>query len=67
MKPYVMMQEENQIYDLYAVVNHSGSLGGGHYTAQCYNETDQQWHNFNDSSVSLLKLDKDSIPKGMFG
>lgn len=25
------------LYDLYGVVNHYGSLGGGHYTAFCQN------------------------------
>ena len=25
------------MYDLYGVVNHYGSLGGGHYTAFCQN------------------------------
>ena len=38
------------IYDLFAVSNHMGGLGGGHYTAYCKNEN--QWYNFNDSSVS---------------
>lgn len=30
-------QLEN-IYDLYAVINHFGSLNFGHYTANCYNQ-----------------------------
>ncbi|KAH7289863.1 hypothetical protein KP509_30G021800 [Ceratopteris richardii] len=40
-------------YDLYAVCNHSGSLGYGHYTAQC-KDADGLWYSFNDSSVSTL-------------
>ena len=40
-------------YDLYGVVNHFGSLNGGHYTANCRNP-DGQWYNFNDSSVSAI-------------
>jgi hypothetical protein len=40
------------IYDLYGVVNHSGTLNFGHYTAQCFNEVHQKWFNFNDSMVS---------------
>ena len=39
------------VYDLYAVVNHYGSLNGGHYTA-CGKNIDGEWYNFNDSSVS---------------
>lgn len=40
------------IYDLYGVVNHSGTLNFGHYTAQCFNQAHQKWFNFNDSFVS---------------
>lgn len=36
-------------YELYAVSNHYGSLGGGHYTA--YAKNDGSWYSFNDSSV----------------
>ena len=39
------------IYDLYGVVNHFGSLNGGHYTAYGKNPNGN-WYNFNDSSVS---------------
>ena len=40
------------IYDLFAVSEHSGGLGGGHYTAKCLNFIDEQWYDFNDSSVT---------------
>lgn len=43
---------ESFIYDLYAVDNHFGGLGGGHYTAFCRNKDDQQWYNYDDSRVS---------------
>ena len=39
-------------YEIYGVVNHQGSLNGGHYTANC--KTDQGWYNFNDSRVSKI-------------
>lgn len=35
-------------YDLYAVVNHVGALGGGHYFAYVLSETDGKWKCFND-------------------
>jgi len=38
-------------YELYAVSNHYGSLGGGHYTAYCKHR-DGTWYNYDDSSVS---------------
>ncbi|KAI8612026.1 hypothetical protein BC830DRAFT_1039718, partial [Chytriomyces sp. MP71] len=40
------------IYDLFAVSNHFGGLGGGHYTAYAKNAIDKQWYNFDDSHVS---------------
>ncbi|CAG8457041.1 4366_t:CDS:2 [Ambispora gerdemannii] len=42
------------IYDLYAVSNHyGGGLNGGHYTACVRNGYRQEWHNFDDSRVSV--------------
>lgn len=42
---------EGMVYDLFAVSEHSGGLGGGHYTAIAYNSETKQWYDFNDSSV----------------
>jgi hypothetical protein len=43
--------QEPPLYDLYAVSNHFGGLGGGHYTAFCRMPDDGTWHTFDDSSV----------------
>jgi ubiquitin C-terminal hydrolase len=40
------------VYSLFAVSNHSGGLGGGHYTAHCRHPTTKRWALFNDSHVS---------------
>lgn len=40
-------------YSLYAVSNHMGGTGGGHYTASCKG-SDGKWRYFNDSSVSEM-------------
>ena len=40
------------LYDLYAVSNHYGGLGGGHYTAFARNLKNGQWYELDDSSVS---------------
>jgi len=48
---------EPQIYDLYAVSNHYGGLGGGHYTAYAKNAENEQWYSFNDSSVGRVDGD----------
>ncbi|KAI9723333.1 MAG: hypothetical protein M1812_001216 [Candelaria pacifica] len=39
-------------YDLFAVDNHYGGLGGGHYTAFAQNFVDKNWYEYNDSHVS---------------
>ena len=46
---YVKHADVPPLYDLYAVSNHYGSTGFGHYTA--YAENGGSWHRFDDSSV----------------
>lgn len=52
---------EPLIYDLVAVDNHYGGLGGGHYTAYAKNFRDQKWYYFNDSGVSEVKNPRECI------
>jgi len=53
MRKYVLGKtEDTPIYDLIAISNHYGGLGGGHYTAFAKNHFKDQWYDFNDSSVS---------------
>ena len=42
--------KEHSKYDLFAVSQHYGGTGGGHYTAVCKN--DGKWFSYNDSSCS---------------
>ena len=43
------------IYDLFAVDNHYGGLGGGHYTAYAQNFMDKQWYEYNgESYISFI-------------
>lgn len=53
MSPYVVNKEDPRgtIYDLIAVDNHYGGLGGGHYTAYAKNADDSKWYYFDDSRV----------------
>lgn len=44
--------DEKVIYDCFAVSNHYGGLGGGHYTAYALNNG--QWFHFDDSIVTLV-------------
>ena len=39
------------------MINHFGSLSGGHYTAVCrvpFGKGKEEWHAFNDENVSKL-------------
>jgi ubiquitin carboxyl-terminal hydrolase 4/11/15 len=47
-------QEEGKeyIYDLFAVDNHYGGLGGGHYTAYAKNFYDGHWYDFNGKDTT---------------
>nr|XP_046236422.1 trichohyalin-like isoform X2 [Scatophagus argus] len=51
--PCTLQIPENQMYELYAVVDHSGNLRSGHYTARI--KDDERWYEFNDSTVRLLR------------
>lgn len=44
-------------YDLFAVSNHFGSLGGGHYTAYACLPEDRSWYCYDDSHVSPAEPD----------
>eukprot|EP00898_Chlorokybus_atmophyticus_P000740 jgi/Chlat1/1667/Chrsp127S08675 len=46
-------QEAPPVYNLFAVSNHYGGLGGGHYTAYAKHPDDGRWYSFDDSSCSL--------------
>ena len=65
------------LYDCYAISNHSGTLGGGHYTAYCrhpfkkateddgnedYDNWNDTWHLYNDRTVS--KSNAESVISG---
>lgn len=42
---------ETLIYDLYAVDNHYGGMGGGHYTAYAKNHENGKWYDYDDVSA----------------
>uniref|UniRef100_A0A5B6Z6K9 ubiquitinyl hydrolase 1 n=2 Tax=Davidia involucrata TaxID=16924 RepID=A0A5B6Z6K9_DAVIN len=49
--------QSSNCYMLYAVSNHYGSMGGGHYTAFVHHGGDR-WYDFDDSHVSPISEDK---------
>lgn len=46
---------KSEIYDLFAVDDHWGGLGGGHYTAFAQNFEDQKWYEYNGTSTVSLR------------
>jgi hypothetical protein len=54
-----MTSELDQMYDLFAVSLHTGTLNGGHYTAVAKNN--DQWYEFNDHQV--IKIAKHETSK----
>ncbi|XP_072531165.1 uncharacterized protein [Salminus brasiliensis] len=50
--PFLLIKQ-GHTYDLYAVVNHTGSLRGGHYYVSIKSFEDGLWYEFNDSTVDL--------------
>lgn len=47
-----------QLYELYALINHSGGMGSGHYTAHIKLPDENRWYNFNDTHVSSISEDE---------
>lgn len=52
-----LMQDVPPVYDLYAVSNHFGGMGGGHYNAYC-KMPNGNWWCFDDSHVHAVDKDK---------
>ncbi|XP_029941735.1 ubiquitin carboxyl-terminal hydrolase 47-like isoform X3 [Salarias fasciatus] len=56
--PYTLEVPQGQIYDLYAFVEHVGSLKSGHYTATVKSQDGRgaRWYNFCDLSVEQFPV-----------
>ena len=56
MSPFLSSQvgQGSQIYDLYGIINHYGSINGGHYISFIKNERTNQWWEYDDSTVKQL-------------
>lgn len=46
---------KQEIYDLIAIDDHMGGLGGGHYTAFAKNFVNKEWYKFDDSCATPVK------------
>ncbi|QSZ33484.1 hypothetical protein DSL72_005052, partial [Monilinia vaccinii-corymbosi] len=57
---------KEEIYDLIAIDDHWGGLGGGHYTAFAKNFVDGRWWSYNDASVDLVKNPSNMITSSAY-
>lgn len=57
-------EEGKPIYDCYAVSNHYGGLGGGHYTAHILDD-DGKWYYYDDSRMSEAE-EKDVLTEAAY-
>ncbi|OMP07659.1 Peptidase C19, ubiquitin carboxyl-terminal hydrolase 2 [Corchorus olitorius] len=48
----------SQLYELYALTNHFGGMGSGHYTAHIKLLDENRWYNFDDSHISPINEDE---------
>jgi len=48
-------EHADDVYDLFAVSNHMGGMGGGHYTAYVLNGVDGHWYEHDDTHVSRVR------------
>lgn len=55
----------DNIYDLYAVCNHTGNMNSGHYTAFCRNHRDGQWYSYDDTQVNAIN-ESEVVTKGAY-
>ncbi len=53
----IALQNGPYVYELYAVLVHSGSAVGGHYYVYIRDLDSGQWRNFNDSTVSDIDIE----------
>ena len=58
-------EDEKPIYDCYAVSNHYGGLGGGHYTAYALND-DGEWCYYDDSRITTAVDPKEVVSEAAY-
>ena len=58
-KTQELLKDGEFVYELYAIMIHSGGAYGGHYYAYIKSFEDGLWYNFNDNTVTPLKEEAD--------
>ncbi|PAN09528.1 hypothetical protein PAHAL_2G031500 [Panicum hallii] len=55
-------EQPSSHYCLYAISNHYGNMGGGHYTASIYHEEGKGWYKFDDDCVTPISENSIKTP-----
>jgi ubiquitin carboxyl-terminal hydrolase 8 len=63
---YCFDKIQTDIYDLYGIVNHSGSLNGGHYIAHTKNRINHKFYEFNDSHCVYMNDDSKLVDNSAY-
>ena len=58
MGQYIKYNENDNIYDLFAVTNHQGNYIGGHFFAYVKNFLNNKWLEFDDEYMKAIKEDE---------
>jgi len=58
MRPFLLGEQKEAMYDLAAVSNHHGNLGGGHYTAYGRSSVDGHWYKFDDECTRMVNKEE---------
>ncbi|KAJ8759951.1 hypothetical protein K2173_010807 [Erythroxylum novogranatense] len=53
---------QRQLYELYALTNHYGGMGSGHYTAYIKLLDENRWYNFDDNHISPINEEEVRSP-----
>ena len=68
MRDYELCSEQKQsaklIYDCFAVSNHHGNVGFGHYTAFAKSVIDNKWREYDDSNVKDVPRPESTVISG---
>lgn len=68
-KYYSEYYPRTHVYDLYGVVQHTGSLHGGHYISHTKNFINNKWYEFNDEDIIHIpddKIEKELVSKDSY-
>ena len=64
--PYLTNKLPTSSYNLYGLVNHSGTLHSGHYTASVQNPSNRVWSQYNDKHVTRLTDMKNIVTQNAY-